>query len=238
MMDFLATLDWGTVPAWFGGISFLLALRIFAKDRRASDREQINQLGVWPDTTSAPHSEECGRYFLIVKNASNLPLRVTEIRTATYPRWVKDVPEESIPTAAVQRVQPGETPRIDTTHFGIIPPEEEKRSEQLPHFGEIRPKEEGWRLGEWSHLRAEVRHILAVDNANRRWIIRPNKGGAARRVRWYSLLRERIRNPFHPWSRPIDSFISYWVWMKLRGFKPSNLRRRPWRMGEGMRFPD
>jgi hypothetical protein len=39
--------DWGNVPAWLGAGSLLLAFTIFIRDRRNSDRLQVDRVGVW-----------------------------------------------------------------------------------------------------------------------------------------------------------------------------------------------
>jgi len=43
----LKSLDYGSVPAWIGALSLLLAFRIFVGDRRSADRSQADQVGVW-----------------------------------------------------------------------------------------------------------------------------------------------------------------------------------------------
>lgn len=202
MLESLRHLDWGSVPAWFGGISFLLAFRIFLRDRALSERGQVNQLGVWSDEgRGSPHSAVCGRAVLTVKNASNLPIRVSRIRYQSFPIWARDLPEHSGPVANVQAIERGEVARPDTLGLGVIPPESEQVHEVLPHFEYLCPDVNVWALPADRHMRIEVIEILAVDNANRRWIIRPKKGGLARRCRWYSLPMQRIRDPLHPWGQ-------------------------------------
>jgi hypothetical protein len=40
-------LDWGSVSAWLGAISIILAFRIFMRDRANTDRAQVNTTAVW-----------------------------------------------------------------------------------------------------------------------------------------------------------------------------------------------
>ena len=45
--DWLTKAQYGAVPAWFGGLSLVLALMLFFRDRRRDEREQINKTAVW-----------------------------------------------------------------------------------------------------------------------------------------------------------------------------------------------
>lgn len=46
----LLTLDWGSVPAWLGAGSLLLAFRIFWRDRSNAERSQVDLVGAWGTT--------------------------------------------------------------------------------------------------------------------------------------------------------------------------------------------
>ena len=47
-LHWLGQAQWGTVPAWFGGLSLVFAILLFGRDRRRDDRELIDKLAVWP----------------------------------------------------------------------------------------------------------------------------------------------------------------------------------------------
>lgn len=232
MLDGLRQLDWGSVPAWFVGFSFLLAFRVFFRDRSASEREQVNQLGVWSDEgRGAPLDRICGRGIFYVKNASNLPIRVSRIRYNSYPIWARPLPAQSDGVDMLYAIERSKTPRPDTLGLGVIEPESEQTHEVLPHFAHLCPDPEVWGLPDARHMRIEITQVLAVDNANRRWIVHPQKGGPARRCRFYRLLLQRIRNPLHPWATNTHRFLGYLTVMGWRTFQPSIFRNKWWRMG-------
>jgi hypothetical protein len=46
----LLNLAWGSVPAWLGAVSLLLAFRIFWRDRSNAERSQVDLVGAWGTT--------------------------------------------------------------------------------------------------------------------------------------------------------------------------------------------
>jgi hypothetical protein len=71
--------DWGTVPAWASAGSLVLAFVIFGRERR---RKQIDELGAWSIADSSIDVDIdplASKPNLLIKNASNLPIRVLSV---------------------------------------------------------------------------------------------------------------------------------------------------------------
>ena len=61
--------DWGNVPAYFGGLALVLTLTVILRDRREKVRAQVNRIAAWVQrgrVDGEPHR-------VVVKNASDLP---------------------------------------------------------------------------------------------------------------------------------------------------------------------
>ncbi|MEU8635997.1 hypothetical protein AB0C38_27860 [Amycolatopsis sp. NPDC048633] len=61
--------DWGNVPAYFGGLALVLTLTVVQRDRREKVRDQANKVAAWVQrsrTENEPHR-------ILIKNASDLP---------------------------------------------------------------------------------------------------------------------------------------------------------------------
>lgn len=83
----LADLDFGSVPAWFGGISFVLAITIFMRDRSKEERSHIDLVGVWWEveyerrSPMDPHRIEEASITLKLRNSGNLPVELSTCYT-------------------------------------------------------------------------------------------------------------------------------------------------------------
>ncbi|GAB3166213.1 hypothetical protein GCM10027258_89980 [Amycolatopsis stemonae] len=61
--------DWGSVPAYFGGLALVLTLTVIQRDRREKVRDQANKVAAWVQRSrdyQDPHR-------IVIKNASDLP---------------------------------------------------------------------------------------------------------------------------------------------------------------------
>lgn len=97
--------DWGNVPAWLGAGSLLLAFTIFIRDRRNSDRLQVDRIGLWFTETYERRmpgvGEDQGRVEeadiqVHVRNASDLPADVVQLAYEIRSGWmVPNAPPES-----------------------------------------------------------------------------------------------------------------------------------------------
>lgn len=68
ILDAVGAWDWGTVPAYFGGVALLLTAWTMFKGQRADIREQANQVAAWVER------DDDGKTVLKMKNASDLPI--------------------------------------------------------------------------------------------------------------------------------------------------------------------
>lgn len=67
--------DWGSVPAYFGGLALLLTVYTLVRDRSERRRKQASQVAAWAESRV---SEDGRRYYITMRNASDLP--VTDVR--------------------------------------------------------------------------------------------------------------------------------------------------------------
>jgi hypothetical protein len=61
-------LDWGSVPAYFGGIALAFTAATIWRDRKKSEREQAQRVAGWLE------KDQQGTTVLRVRNASDLPV--------------------------------------------------------------------------------------------------------------------------------------------------------------------
>ena len=177
--------DLGNVPSWLGAVSLLLAFAIFVRDRRSTDRAQVDRLGIWfteayerrmPGTGSPGRVEEA-TIQVHVRNASDLPAEAVRLAYEVRTRWLVPAGElayaETDGTGALRlfndnvRIPPGETLELPSpVNVAHLAPE---GAVQLAPFGGVT---------------GAVDWLFVIDNAGRRWRVRPRRE-RARRWRWY-----------------------------------------------------
>ncbi len=188
--------DWGNVPAWLGAGSLLLAFTIFIRDRRNSDRLQVDRVGVWFTETYERRmpgvGEDQGRVEeadiqVHVRNASNLPADVVQLAYEIRASWmVPDAPPESpVPAYAVTA---GEGRVLQFLNDFRVPPGETLDLPSRVNIAHLAP-EGAVQLSPIQGVKARATWLLVVDNVGRRWVIRP-RAGRARRWRRYRRRRE------------------------------------------------
>jgi hypothetical protein len=215
-------LDMGTVPAWFGGLSLILAFVVFARDRNSAERKDVDLIGTWWETEyerRAPNDKtgrvEKGSVRLTIKNAGNLPVDIFQLAIETSTKWaVRDLDQwEREPDGSysegpgVWTVKPGKQTQ---KHFlGPLRPPPQDR---VDHSFEVNvahmAPEHADQLHLFEGIRCKILWMLIVDNAGRRWEVRPGVGRRARRVRWFS--RRREYQPPEFWTAA--SRIRQWAW--------------------------
>jgi hypothetical protein len=193
-------LDWGSIPAWIGAGSLLLAFRIFLRDRTKSDRFQVDLVGIWWEIErevgfmSDPRVEEL-RFKVFARNGSDLPVEVTYVAWEIQTRWW--VPDFAQAQAYLE---------IDDPNYPGVWSEDPGTQGDRRFIGPIRiPPQETWDSGWIGHnvahqaprnarqlvpvgegVRCVLRWAVVTDNANRRWLVRYDRGRPAHRIRWYT----------------------------------------------------
>ncbi|MEV6641108.1 hypothetical protein [Amycolatopsis sp. NPDC051371] len=181
-----AELGLGTVPAWASAGSLVLAFVIFGRDRRERRRKQIDELGAWSITDPSIDVDIdslASKPNLLIKNASNLPIRVLSVEYLIY-RGL-----------GVVNAGPPESARLIgkvVLHDHVIPPSETvtlvdgvncaMRVKDRGHFMDFHGT-----LAKNAHV-TRVTRVYAIDNAGRRWVVRPSRGGFPRRDRQLGFL--------------------------------------------------
>jgi hypothetical protein len=188
-------LDYGTVPGWLGGLSLLLALYIFRLDRRATERAQVDLIGVWLNLEyerAAPVDAsrvETGSFTRFVRNSSASPVEIVQIAFNIRTRWmVRDLAQWR-DDLGIWTDTPGTgTVQMYSGRVRIPPGETWESGPQAVNFAHLAP-EHADQIALTDGLSYEIRWVLLIDNSGRRWEIRPMAGGPARRIRWWSRRR-------------------------------------------------
>jgi hypothetical protein len=184
--------DWGSVPAWLGAGSLLLAYRVFIRDRVNADRAQVDRVGVWGKTTherKAPGDKarvDTGEVRLFARNATDLPIEVRQVAYEIHTNWlVPDLDQCTDPDHPdVWLVEAGTRPEKCFVERIRVPPQETWEQSFPISFAHLAPERAS--QPEWFHgVVCEISWILVVDNAGRRWELRPARGQRARRIRRY-----------------------------------------------------
>lgn len=197
-------MDWGSVPAWLGAGSLLLAFKIFLRDRTEREQSQVERIGVWATaayTRKKPWDRdriEVGRVKVFVKNATDLPVTVAQIAFEMHTSWMvidrsnwNPGPGEQFNTDApgVWTIKPGTSTQLSFKDRLVIPPEDTVSWEDEVNFGHMAP-EDAMQPAMWHGLELRVKWMLVVDNAGRRWEVRPTQRRSIRRVRWLHRRKE------------------------------------------------
>lgn len=220
-------LQLGTVPAWFGGLSLLLALVLFLRDRRKDDREQIDKVAIWVTTSyelRAPHEgasriEEIELTFH-TRNGNEVPIDVHLVAFEVKTWWSvpsKDNDPDNDRKLLSWSRKPGtQTSRLFKDQFLLPPNDSLPEHLEKHHVGDHAP-ERATQLHMPNGAKATVRWFLAIDNAGRRWEVCPGRGRRARRIRWYSRRRE-----FYPveWQQPVLR------WLTVQFFRVRDMIRK------------
>jgi len=191
-MDF-GDVDWGNVPGWLGAFSLLLAFAVFLRDRGNTDRSQVDCVGAWAVAAYEVRSPWDqlrtfeGKVTGYLRNASQLPVRVAQVAWRIESSWsVEDKAQSRYPHgvgvwAIVNGPHPGKSFHNDVR----VPPQDTIKLPFGINVGHLAP-EGASQLAAINGLAVHVEWMLLVDNAGRRWEVRPEKSGRAKRVRrWW-----------------------------------------------------
>jgi hypothetical protein len=120
-----------------------------------------------------------------LRNSSDLPIRVRQIAYEVHTKWLIPEPHPALQTWSAQ--PSGRPVKLFIHDQFVVPPQEAWQSQ--PHAVNVAdraPKGEGVGLDPVQPARAIVRWVLLTDNAGRRWEVRSEEGGRAKRLRrWW-----------------------------------------------------
>jgi hypothetical protein len=205
----MSSLDWGSVPAWLGLGTLLVTLRVFLRDRANTQRSQVDLVGVWGTPAwrrKMPDSESmvrAGEVEIFIKNANPVPIKIAYLAMDLRTRWFVPDPDHVNQEPAPDPTTPGEiwTPKAfawaATPGTGslrqflgniLVPPGELFSSKSGFDVGHLAPPG-ATQLDLFEGVEVVVAWMLVLDNAGRRWEVRPGVGERARRIRWYSWRR-------------------------------------------------
>lgn len=192
----LRDLDWGSVPAWAGALSLWLAFTIFRRDRRNAERAQVDLVGAWgtteyerrfPDAPGGRVKVATAR--LYVRNASTVPVLVELLTCKIETSWL--VPDGRSPRS-YQRTA-GVRPEERAVKGIVVEPDGKWGSPEGRFDLKGIAPEGAAQLDPVDGVRCVVRGLMLLDNAGRRWVVRPGKGRRAAKVGWYRYRRLRRR---------------------------------------------
>jgi len=194
--------DWGTVPAWFGGLSLVLALIIFMKDRSAGERKDVDLVGAWWETNweiRTPTDEtgrvETGTVKVHFGNSGNLPIEIVQVAAEVRTRWlVRDLDQwdyepDGRPRSRSWTIKSGTESQQYFMSNVRVPPQEKIERDFPIDVGHMAP-EHADQLSLEDGITCKILWMLIVDNVGRRWEVCPGVGRRARRIRWYSRRHE------------------------------------------------
>lgn len=178
------------IAALLSGISVVLAFVVFLRDRMNQDRQQVDRVGAWAEVKYERRSPmkaervEEGAIAAHIRNASELPVRVRQIAYRTTTTWlVEDKLQSGVPSGPGVWTPTSGTQPIRSFHVDIgIPPGATKQLKFVVNVAHTAPAD-AVQLDMLRGIECHVDWLLVLDNAGRRWHLRPEIGRRARRVR-------------------------------------------------------
>ena len=179
---------WGSVPAWLGAGSLILAYTVFRRDRVNAERRQVDPpaLGQPRSTSDAflePHEWRSAKSSGTFAMQASCPFALGRLRTGLRPPgwWrTKSSRCPKVVHGCPNRAR-GRIARSRKT-WTRCPPERRttSRSPSTWHIWPHRSRS-SWRTRA-DGVTPRVDWLLVVDNAGRKWEVRPETGRSAKRV--------------------------------------------------------
>jgi hypothetical protein len=215
-VDWLSDLDWGSVPAWVGAVSFLLAFRVFVRNRTTAQRQQVDLLGLWMRPAwerRMPEDELIQEvtFARFVRNGSELPIDVVQIAYDVETRWMVPDPDQWSTTLPVYQAAQGTgLMRFYVGPLRVIPGETwtDEAEPQKINITHLAP-EHAAAVDILEGVNYKIRWALVSDNRGQRWVVTP--GHQTRRVRWYSLGRNGYPRDWFPRYQWAARRFPHWV---------------------------
>jgi len=170
-------LDWGNVPSWASAGSLIVAVGVFARDRRRHQRRQVDEVAVWGSLEKLdfnPRIDDIDPLYCEInfgaKNASKLPVHNVQVNftVVTWKRTSLTLARDYLPKYARHC-------RI----VGTLNPDEVR---QLPKMIVDENKDEDRPALFGSEVQMRNVHVRLSDSSGKSWVFRPFSGKAARPV--------------------------------------------------------
>jgi hypothetical protein len=179
--------DWGTVPGWLGAGSLILAFVVFNRDHANAERAQVDLVAAWGEGDydhRMPGEAEVveAAISMCLRNASELAVFVKQLAYEVHTRWYVEDREQ--PMISWDLVDASEPQHLFVDDLQLAPGEAKELPPIKVNLAHLAP--EGSRqLAFPGGVKVRVTWLLLIDNASRRWIIRPLGGTRAHRIKWW-----------------------------------------------------
>jgi hypothetical protein len=228
--SWLRSLDYGSVPAWFGAGSLMLAFVVFFRDRSSAARNQVDQVGFWMEPQwerRFPLQDgrvEEGTIERFIRNSSTQPIDVAQIAFDVTTRWwVRDLKQWS-DDFPIWSLESGTGPIRFFATAVRVPPDDLWRSGQHKiNFSHLAPPDAD-QLDPIEGVQYQIRWVLVADSHGRRWEVR--LGRRNRRLYWFSHRRRDYPPDWQHRSTRAFRRFPHWMrehWVKLRERRAAEL---------------
>jgi len=172
-------------------VALLVTLWLLARDRRNADRQQIDHLGIWLEPLwlrklpTESYRLADVKVQASIRNANHVPLRIVQMACEITTSWL--VPDDGQPAdnPMAWRPEPGTQPQRYFYSNVLIKPDDtwtntsEHNVEHMAPAGAVQ-------LDVREGVQCAISWVLVIDNAGRRWKLRPGVARRAERFRWYT----------------------------------------------------
>jgi hypothetical protein len=171
---------------FLAGITLFLLVWIFIRDRRVADRAQIDQFAAWiewdSDLERPPGEPFYVNVRVLLRNVSKLPIEIIHVGVDIRARWTVEDLQAEEHVAVSKPVEGTEKPTFMIRGVRLAPNQtyEQNHRQDMSHHAPARPV----LLWPDGGIVCKFRSILVIDNAGRRWRVRPGQAGSAERVPW------------------------------------------------------
>ena len=142
------------------------------------------------------------------RNAGDVPVEVHQVAFRIRSEWAVEIQAPDDTGFGVWEIRPGVDQSSHFTQWFLLAPDERRTviHGQVVSVAHHAPKR-ATALNAPGGVSARVDWLLVVDNAGRRWEVRPGRGRQARRIRWYSYGREFYPRAWQTWPFKI---VAHW----------------------------
>lgn len=179
--------DLSDIGNFLAGLALPLAVGIFYRDRRAANRAQVDLLALWIEVDAelkrVPGQPHWVQVRALIRNASNLPIEITHVGVDIRPNWLVQDILQTDKRLEVYKGREAPTNSMTFGGFRLAPGVTHEQEHTIDVSGGAPAGSPMLMPG--SALTTQFRTALVIDNAGRRWRLRPGERGPAQFVRRY-----------------------------------------------------